>query len=314
MMSAMKWTQMTLVPRAPGGDGAPIVHAGRLVWFRSDGSLAYDPRENTWSQLDPSPAWRDGAVVCSAGDDLLVFGGLRPGERIDPTGASHPMSKSKQPSVRKRARYAWTGRELLVWGGEHQNTLRLNGGAYDPARDVWRTLAKKDAATTSNGRHVWTGNEFWIWGGGAKQRGRWQPFTAGFAYDPTADSWRALADLPGQPDHSPNLARIADAVLLVKLEDTSDDKPICSAWRYEARADLWEPCTSPPEVAGFPQLIDCGDRVVLMRGQMAFEYVIARDTWEQLPELRYEPHRLLCLDGALLAFDGEGSIDRLVLP
>jgi hypothetical protein len=309
----MSWVQVTTVPRERG-DGRPIVHGGRVVWFRSEGGLTYDPQTNEWRYLETPAGWRDGGIVASIGDDLIVWSGMYPGNRIDATGTSHPISKAKQPSVRKSARYAWTGRELVVWGGwdqkpPRQPTPRLNGAAYDPARDSWRKLPAKNAPATPNGRHVWTGREFWIWGGGVKQQGTWKAFSAGHAYDPAADRWRALADIPGDTTECFGVVRVADSSLLVRADDAT-----CAAWRYAPGSDRWQTCAPPPERGdGPPRLFECDDRIVLLLGGHVFEYVVARDAWARLPRLPIEPHHLLWFDGALLAFLGDGTVYRLAL-
>lgn len=310
----MTWEQVTTVPRERG-DGRPIVHGGRVVWFRSDGGLTYDPRANAWRYLGTPPGWRDGGITVSIGDDLLLVSGMYPGTRIDATGTVHPIAKAKQPSVRTWARCAWTGRELLVWGGWHhkpprQRTPRLNGAAYDPVRDAWRTLPTENAPTTHNGRHVWTGTEFWLWGGLVKQ-GTWKAISAGCAYDPAADRWRSLADLPGDTTEAFDVVRVADGALIVRV----DDDGTCSAWRYEPGSNRWRRCASPPERGdGPPRLFDCGGRIVLVLGGLVFEYLVERDGWAPLPRLPSEPHHLLWLDGALLAFPSDGAVYRLALP
>jgi len=115
-----------------------------------------------------------------------------------------PLSDSPL-SPRVNAVSAWSGEELLVWGGEGYTTdtcrptstdnllcgepARYGGAAYDPSTDTWRTLAESPLTTEEGSRFhyegVWTGSELVIWGG---------PEGQGAAYDPAADSWRAIAD------------------------------------------------------------------------------------------------------------------------
>ena len=309
----MTWVQTTTVPRERG-DGRPLVHREQVLWFQSGGGLSYDPRTNAWSYLETPAGWRDGGIMVSIGEDLLLVSGMYPAQRIDATGTAHPISKVKQPSVRTFARCAWTGRELLVWGGwdqkpPRQPTPRLNGAAYEPSRDAWRKLPSKNAPTTPNGRHLWTGSEFWIWGGGIKQ-GTWKAVAAGHAYDPAADRWRALADIPGDTAETFDIVRVANTALLVRA-----DGETCSAWRYEPRSDRWEPRASPPERGdGPPRLFDFGGRIILLLGGLVFEYVVARDVWARLPRLPKEPLHVLRFDDALLAFLSDGAVYRLALP
>jgi hypothetical protein len=57
---------------------------------------------------------------------------------------------------------AWTGRQLLVFGGETAPNRLL---AYDPKRNGWSTLASTPLRGRVASTVVWTGNELIVWGG-----------------------------------------------------------------------------------------------------------------------------------------------------
>ncbi|MGH2581001.1 MAG: hypothetical protein ACRDGP_09185 [Actinomycetota bacterium] len=93
---------------------------------------------------------------------------------------------------------AWTGRELLIWGGwdgsysgDERNTLS-DGAAYDPATNQWRLLPAS-GLTARAPLFVWTGQELIVWGTSLRTSNR--PLD-GAAYDPASDSWRRIADGP----------------------------------------------------------------------------------------------------------------------
>jgi len=93
---------------------------------------------------------------------------------------------------------AWTGSELLIWGGwdgsysdEERNTLS-DGAAYDPATKHWRVLPAS-GLTARAPLFVWTGEELIVWG--TRLRTTDRPLD-GAAYDPATDSWRRIADGP----------------------------------------------------------------------------------------------------------------------
>ena len=89
---------------------------------------------------------------------------------------------------------AWTGRQLVVWGGQadgHQPAA--DGAAYDPAADRWEVLPKAPIAARYGTSAVWTGREVLIWGG---QGGPGVTFADGAAYDPAARKWRVLPAAP----------------------------------------------------------------------------------------------------------------------
>jgi hypothetical protein len=85
---------------------------------------------------------------------------------------------------------AWTGEELLVWGGNGGGLDFLDDGAgYDPDTDTWRLLPPAPIGARTGAVSVWTGDEWLIFGGAMSGR---TAFDAA-AYDPVADSWRSVA-------------------------------------------------------------------------------------------------------------------------
>jgi len=79
---------------------------------------------------------------------------------------------------------AWTGREMIVWGGHG-----ADGAAYDPEADTWRLLPDAPISA-SDATAVWTGDEVIVLGG-------FDDRLDAAAYDPATDEWRALADANG---------------------------------------------------------------------------------------------------------------------
>lgn len=89
---------------------------------------------------------------------------------------------------------AWTGRQLLIWGGDAgpQGGLSNDGAAYDPTTKRWAKLPAAPISARSQMASVWTGSDLFIWGGNA---------TDGFAdngalYNPTTMTWRMLPKSP----------------------------------------------------------------------------------------------------------------------
>lgn len=116
-------------------------------------------------------------------------------------------------SRRADALTAWTGRELLVWGGRGSlsdacavdvttnvascgESVRLDGAAFDPAAGRWRLLAPGPLPAGRGSEMevsgVWTGRELVV----LSLR---QGATGGAAYDPEADRWRTIAPVPLLP-------------------------------------------------------------------------------------------------------------------
>ena len=97
---------------------------------------------------------------------------------------------------------AWTGRQLVVWGGGSGGGGNWQpsaaGAAYDPAADRWEVLPAAPVPGRIGASAVWTGREMIVWGG----FGRCCPIDsvihdpAAAAFDPATNRWRRVADVP----------------------------------------------------------------------------------------------------------------------
>ena len=65
-------------------------------------------------------------------------------------------------SGRVQAAAAWTGSELLLFGGETAANALL---AYDPKRNRWSSLPNAPLRERTAPAAVWTGRELIVWGG-----------------------------------------------------------------------------------------------------------------------------------------------------
>jgi hypothetical protein len=77
------------------------------------------------------------------------------------------MTTNNAPAPRVVPVHAWTGKYLIVWGGEGSSPLcHDTGGLYDPEKDRWIPMSQQSQPT---GRRLlfggWTGTELIVWGG-----------------------------------------------------------------------------------------------------------------------------------------------------
>jgi N-acetylneuraminic acid mutarotase len=211
------WTPIAAGPLQPGAVMA-AAWTGRelLVWLDAERGAAYDPRQDAWRRLSaafPLPqANRDQPAVVWTGREVILWGGcdgrvpqcddgargdgLSDGAAYDPASDRWRRLAASPLAARDQPQGAWTGRELVVWGGD----APAGGGgayaaAYDPATDRWRTLPAGPLSPRSNHIMVWTGRELLVWGGVASGTG--DRFLAdGAALDPATGRWTPL---PGAP-------------------------------------------------------------------------------------------------------------------
>ncbi len=134
-------------------------------WLRSSGWI-YSFEGNSWREF-PVPQGRRDVAMCWTGKEILVWGGdlgasdigpawLRaPGGAVFSGAGRHirPMPLTSEPPRRCGCVCVWTGKEMIIWGGETQD-LRWQHDCYafDPEKvvpckkGVWRRLADLPAS------------------------------------------------------------------------------------------------------------------------------------------------------------------------
>jgi len=205
------WRTLAAAPR-------PFAHT-QSVWtgeeiFVYPAGLAYSPSKNTWRELPPSVASvRSDAAIAWTGTELVVWGGNTgttgnsvvhsDGLAYNPSrNAWRPIPSAPVPA-RQGATAVWTGKEVVVWGGDDgtagpstnylPNNYYGQGAAYNPLTDTWRKIASSPLKSRSGHDAVWSGTEMFILGGthpAPDGTGRYLDSVA--AYNPATDAWRSI--------------------------------------------------------------------------------------------------------------------------
>jgi hypothetical protein len=249
-----------------------------------------------------------------------------------------PLAGRIDPAV------VWTGEELLVLGGTRDDvaepgqpaealtsdgralavTRFVDGAAYDPATDEWRTIAPAPAAGLSNSA-AWTGTRLLVRGVTTLPGDR-PPEAAVLAYDPASDAWTVF----------PAPSGIADT-LDVTMTWTGDelvfwghphrrygDPPLAVA--LDPATGAWRDLPAGPLPAGMgPAAAWDGDQVVVVSGS-SFVHTStlpstpvagldpATGAWRRLPDAPTEvplvQAQLLATGHQLLLAGGGVSQDR----
>jgi hypothetical protein len=150
-----------------------------------------------WSLLPSAPIPdRDYPVGVWTGQQLLVWGGQsgphdlvlhNDGAAYDPARRLWRQLPPAPLTPRALAAAAWSGRELIVWGGYDHLAMDPSGvhvagdgAAYDPVRQTWRRLPPAPLSARAGATAVWTGREVLVVGGGpAPRTDHDRPFTDG---------------------------------------------------------------------------------------------------------------------------------------
>ncbi len=152
-----------------------------------------------------------------------------------------------EPRARWKHVAAWTGSEMLVWGGQLSDEASLvlgDGARYDPTTDSWTPMSSEGAPSPRReALSVWTGSELVVWGG----RGAgYSALTDGAIYDPVLDRWRPMAptSIPLTSPYGTLNAVWTGTEVLFYLGDTR------TGARYRPDLDAWFPMPSD----GAPQI------------------------------------------------------------
>lgn len=162
------WTEKEVIVWGGGADGI----------FHNDG-VRIEPGTKSSRPVTregaPTGRWAHAAVW--TGERMIIWGGrnqfLSSGHRADgalydpAADAWKTMSTAGAPEARSQMAVAWSGREMLVWGGYGEgSTAWSSGGRYDPALDKWEPLPAQGAPSARvEPLSVWSGTEFIVWGG-----------------------------------------------------------------------------------------------------------------------------------------------------
>jgi hypothetical protein len=123
-----KWRRIATPPERGGAaawDGRELLVVGAGQSARS--TLAYNPATNRWRRLASIPSVRFGASTVWTGKRLYVWGGQDAGASTSrPDGAAYDPRTNRWLTISRAPMAAgvggslvtWTGRSLIVWGGE----------------------------------------------------------------------------------------------------------------------------------------------------------------------------------------------------
>ena len=199
------WRPLPEAPQSRWGH-AQGVWTGQeaIIWGAGDGrsdpvSMAYNPATNRWRRINPGPlGMRTFPTMLWTGREVLVWGGYdisnpppyhsaADGAAYDPVTDTWRRLAAGPLAGRFGHTAAWTGKEMLIWGGvsgeEGGPPLPDSGAAYDPAADTWRVLPAGPLTAVYSPTAAWTGTQLIVWSG-----------VHGAAYDAATDRWTALPD------------------------------------------------------------------------------------------------------------------------
>src|SRR6266516_3973437 len=160
-------------------------------------SIACTDDSWTATSTTSAPAARELHTAVWTGSEMIVWGGLGSGGRLNTGGRYNPgtdswtaTSTTSAPAGRYFHTAVWTGSEMIVWGGASSGSVLNTGGRYNPGTDSW-TATSTTSAPAGRQQHTaeWTGTEMIVWGG----LGSAGVLNTGGRYNPGTDSWTATS-------------------------------------------------------------------------------------------------------------------------
>jgi hypothetical protein len=134
-------------------------------------AAAYNPVTSTWRRVVPLPEAGlrfVGTAVWDGREVLVVAAGANTRSALAYNPATnHWRRLASMPSGRVGATAVWTGRRLLLWGGQNLFASRdlRDGLAYDPRADRWSRLPQAALRPRGGSTVAWTGHVLIVWGG-----------------------------------------------------------------------------------------------------------------------------------------------------
>lgn len=154
------------------------------------------------------------------------------------------------PEVRSSSAAAWTGEELIVWGGYtgfDERNVTADGFAFDATASRWELLPASPLHARTHAAFAWTGSEFLVWGGWRGTYGYAYAqgfFDDGAAYDPASDTWRPLPPAPIEA-RAPLSVWTGSELLVWGTSLRVEDRPRDGA-AYDPATDAWRAIREAP--------------------------------------------------------------------
>lgn len=176
-------------------------------------------------------------------------GGVSTQYSMLPTYENGNPAANVVPQARTYASHAWTGSEMLIWGGVRVAattgyTFLEDGAKYNPSTDSWTPISKTNAPVKrAFASAVWTGTEMLIWGGTESANESINATTFNFTntggrYNPATNTWTPT-NLIGAPTARTQAAAVWTGTVMVVFGGNSGNTVLSNGGRYNPSTNSW---------------------------------------------------------------------------
>ena len=146
-------------------------------------------------------------------------------------------------AARDDAAVAWTGSEVLVWGGgTYNSTPFADGAVYDPSTDSWTKMPETPLTARHDPISAWTGTEMVVWGGIDSTT-----LADGAAFNPATNMWRTISSAPIDGVVATMASKVwTGNELIIWGGDGPDGQPRANGAAYNPATDTWRTVATSP--------------------------------------------------------------------
>ena len=141
----------------------------------------------------------------------------------------------------------WTGKEVLVWGGQSAIvradglpvTMYANGAVYRPGDRRWQRMPAGPLSPREGMAATWAGHQAFFWGGGYPVMSGYQDYDSGAMYNPATTSWRMLRAGPLSPRRGAEAFWTGSKVIVFGGQGATPNTVPLAAASYDPARGTW---------------------------------------------------------------------------
>jgi hypothetical protein len=255
------WLPLSATNAPPGRDrhaaaglGTKYVATGGTSTYQGVGmtsAVAYDLATDTWSTYASHVTQRCSHEIVSTGTKLLAFGGITdclqggsygPGLEESVGGAWSTVSPANPPDGRYNFAMAWTGTELMLYGGSNGPPAVSTGARLTPGGD-WVSAPCSLPGCERGGYFTLfrDGPVMRVMGGGPYGNA-----PAGLQYELATGTWSSWAIPSSYPDISAHMRHAEDGRRIYYVREGASCEAAPSLVIFDRQTGTWTTDTSTP--------------------------------------------------------------------